>query len=108
MLSVSAESMNPQKEPSPFTSDRSHWIWSDEGSHARPVDHSASHYEVRRLRRSFVLSTSKTARARVHVSADSRYVLYCNGERVGRGPGKGDVTHHFYETYDLAGWLRPG
>jgi len=100
--------MNAQRESSPFTSDRSQWIWSDEGSHKRPADGSPSHYEVRRFRRSFELPEVPVTTARVHVSADSRYVLTCNGERVGRGPGKGDVSHHFYETYDLAGWLRPG
>ncbi len=44
----------------------------------------------------------------VHVSGDSRYLFYCNGELVGRGPAKGDVNHHFYETFDLTERLRPG
>jgi len=44
----------------------------------------------------------------VHVSADSRYMLFCNGQRVGRGPAKGDIHHHFYDTYDLSPWLVVG
>lgn len=50
----------------------------------------------------------RAARVLAHVSADSRYVLWCNGRLVGRGPAKGDIHHHFYDTYDLASWLRPG
>jgi len=39
--------------------------------------------------------------ARVHVSADQRYVLYLNGQRVGRGPERGDLRHWMFESYDL-------
>ena len=48
------------------------------------------------------------ARLTVHVSADSRYVFYCNGVLVARGPAKGDVNHHFYESLDLTSHLRTG
>ncbi len=44
----------------------------------------------------------------MHVSADSRYLFYCNGVLVGRGPAKGDVNHQFYDTYHLTNLLRPG
>jgi len=44
----------------------------------------------------------------VHVSADSRYLFYCNGDLIGRGPARGDIDHHFYDTYDLTGKLRAG
>lgn len=38
---------------------------------------------------------------RLHVSADERYELYLDGERIGQGPQRGDVTNWFYETYRL-------
>ncbi len=38
---------------------------------------------------------------RVHVSADERYELFLNGERVGQGSERGDVDHWPFETYDL-------
>ncbi len=38
---------------------------------------------------------------RIHVSADERYELYLDGERIGRGPERGDRHHWFFETYDL-------
>lgn len=46
--------------------------------------------------------------ARIEVSADSRYILYLNGVRLGRGPLKGDLAHYAYETYDLAPLLKKG
>lgn len=44
----------------------------------------------------------------VRVSADNRFVLYVNGERVGDGPARGDLTHWRYERFDLAPFLRTG
>jgi alpha-L-rhamnosidase len=48
------------------------------------------------------------ARVLVHVSADQRYLLHVNGQRVGAGPGRGDPGHWPFETYDIAPLLRPG
>ena len=89
---------------------RASWIWSAEGSHAAapPSEASPSHYQVRRFRREVVLPDADLAAALVHVSGDSRYLLYCNGVLVGRGPAKGDIIHHFYDTYDLRPYLRAG
>ncbi len=39
---------------------------------------------------------------RVLVTADERYELYVDGERVGRGPERGDARNWFYEEYELA------
>jgi alpha-L-rhamnosidase len=44
----------------------------------------------------------------VHVTADNRYQLWVNGERVVWGPARGDLNHWRYETVDLAPRLRPG
>jgi alpha-L-rhamnosidase len=44
----------------------------------------------------------------VHVSADNRFVLYLNGQRVGDGPARGDLAHWRYEDFDLAPLLRVG
>ncbi len=93
----------------PFTQ-RASWIWSAEGSHAVPSvgESSPSHYQVRLFRRSFDLAALGAARLAVHVSADSRYLLFFNGALVGRGPARGDVHHHFYETLDLSARLQAG
>lgn len=39
-------------------------------------------------------------RVRLHVTADERYELYLDGERVGRGSDRGDVEHWPFETYE--------
>ncbi len=44
----------------------------------------------------------------VRVSADNRYKLYVNGQMVAFGPQRGDDKHWFYETLDLAPYLKAG
>lgn len=45
---------------------------------------------------------------RVRVSADNRFVLYVNGQRVGQGPARGDLKHWRFETIDIAPFLKTG
>jgi hypothetical protein len=45
-------------------------------------------------------------RVRIHVSADERYELFLDWERIGRGPERGDAQNWFFETFDLA--FEPG
>jgi alpha-L-rhamnosidase len=63
--------------------------------------------EVRRLRRRFT-PASIPEQAIINVSAESRYVLYLNGARVGRGPLKGTLDAYYYESYDVAPLLVRG
>jgi hypothetical protein len=44
----------------------------------------------------------------VRVSADNRFELFVNGQRVGDGPARGDLPHWRYERFDLAPFLQPG
>src|SRR5512135_3200857 len=44
----------------------------------------------------------------VRVSADNRFILYVNGQRVGDGPARGDLAHWRYERFDLAPMLHAG
>src|SRR3984957_3312021 len=44
----------------------------------------------------------------VNVSADNKYVLYVNGQRVGAGPARTDLAHWHYETFDVGPLLKPG
>ena len=44
----------------------------------------------------------------VRVSADNRFILYVNGQRVGDGPARGDLNHWRYEIFDLAPYLKAG
>ncbi|MFA6286600.1 MAG: alpha-L-rhamnosidase C-terminal domain-containing protein [Opitutaceae bacterium] len=54
---------------------------------------------VQAFRRSFTVEQPKTVR--IHVSADERYELYLDGQRIGRGSERGDRLNWFFETYDL-------
>lgn len=44
----------------------------------------------------------------VMVSADNRYQLFVNGQRIGEGPARGDLQHWRYETYDLRPYIQQG
>jgi len=70
-------------------------------------DSPAFDFGVYHFRRSFDLA-ARPASFPVHVTADNRYILYVNGERVGLGPARGDLNHWRYETYDIAPQLRIG
>ena len=64
-------------------------------------------YGVYHFRRSFYLP-QKPSTFVVHVTADNRYQLFVNGERVVSGPARGDLYHWQYETVDLAPYLLTG
>jgi hypothetical protein len=55
---------------------------------------------VAAFRKRFTLT--QTATIRIHVSADQRYQLYLDSERIGQGPERGAPELWFYESYDLA------
>ncbi|MFO7956440.1 MAG: alpha-L-rhamnosidase C-terminal domain-containing protein [Candidatus Brocadiia bacterium] len=78
---------------------RASWCWSDERG--------GPDLTVRRFRRTFVLDSAPEEFI-IHVSADSRYRLFVNGLRAGRGPLKGELEHYHYESYDIAPMLREG
>lgn len=62
---------------------------------------------VLHFRRMLTLSAAPTTYI-VRVSADNRFVLFVNGQRVGDGPARGDLDHWRYEKYDLAPFLHTG
>jgi alpha-L-rhamnosidase len=46
-------------------------------------------------------AVDSAVKARFHVSADERYDLFLDGQRIGRGSERGNYEHWFYETYDI-------
>jgi len=44
----------------------------------------------------------------LRITADARYVLFVNGQRIGNGPIRGWQHSWFYDTYDLTPHLHPG
>ncbi len=59
------------------------------------------------FRRQFTLS-EKPGSFVIHLSADNHYRLFVNGIYVLRGPARGDLSHWFYETVDIAQYLHQG
>ena len=59
------------------------------------------------FRKSFELQ-AKPEKFVIHVSADNHYRLFVNGQYVLRGPARGDLSHWFFETTDIAGYLQSG
>jgi len=59
------------------------------------------------FRRHFALPGAADA-AELHITADSRYQLFVNGVRAGRGPARCAPTHQRVDRYDPAVLLRAG
>jgi len=76
------------------------WIWGGEEESPRN--------EWRCFRGRFEAPAALEGLVKLHVTADSRYVLFVNGIRVGRGPVRSWPKEQFYDTYDIAHLLRPG
>ncbi len=81
----------------PFS--KAQWIWNG-GDPFPPNYHLAArkHFSLR----------SVPAQALLHISADSRYVLYVNGARVGQGPNRCWPFDQQYDTHDVADLLVTG
>lgn len=64
-------------------------------------------YGVYHFRKTFELREAEEEFI-VHVSADNRYRLFVNGQAVCNGPARGDLYNWYYETVDLAPYLKLG
>lgn len=76
------------------------WIWGGEEESPRN--------EWRCFRGRFEAPAAFEGPVMLHVTADSRYVLFVNGVQVGRGPARSWPKEQFYDSYDIAHLLRPG
>ncbi len=64
-------------------------------------------YGVYHFRKTFTIDQSPKKFV-VHVSADNRYRLFVNGKTVCNGPARGDLYNWYFETIDIAPYLKPG
>ena len=89
--------------------DEAAWIWHPEfmptskGARADVFAGGWREPVLLRFRRQF---EATAAPVRIHVSADERFELFLDGNRIARGPDRSDVEHWSYATYDLR--LAPG
>ncbi len=101
-MAVRAQGTDLQKPAagdSPHREWRASWVTHPTAPLREPV--------VLRFKRELSLS-SVPASYPVRVSADNRFILYVNGQRVGDGPARGDLAHWRYERFDLAPLLHSG
>ncbi|MEN6583668.1 MAG: family 78 glycoside hydrolase catalytic domain [Armatimonadota bacterium] len=75
----------------------SKWIWT-----AEELSRTNAYVS---FRKSFIYTKG---RCLFHVTADSRYVLWVNGEYVGQGPVKAWPNHWKFDTYDIEPYLVRG
>ncbi len=64
-------------------------------------------YGVYHFRKTISLD-KKPAKFIVNVSADNRYRLFVNGKAVCSGPARGDLYNWYFETVDIAPYLKQG
>jgi hypothetical protein len=64
-------------------------------------------YGVHRFRKVFEVNAVPNTFV-INVSADPRYELFVNGARVCRGPARGSLYSWYYETIDIAPFLKEG
>ncbi|MCW3088274.1 MAG: alpha-L-rhamnosidase, partial [Sediminibacterium sp.] len=64
-------------------------------------------YGVYHFRKTFSLDQSP-GKFIVHVTADNRYRLFVNGTAVCSGPARGDLYNWYFETIDIAPYLKKG
>ena len=76
-----------------------HWIAHPDGPHKE--------YTVFHFRKTFNLDEVPDTLI-VHTSGDNRYRLYVNDHLVTWGPLRGDLRHWYYESTNIAPWLRKG
>ena len=76
---------------------RGKWIWTEEKTPERNA--------FVAFRRAF---SYKDGPATLHITADSRYVLYVNGRLIGHGPVRAWPWNWRYDSYDLTPYLQEG
>jgi hypothetical protein len=75
-----------------------HWIWTRDD----PQPDKAYYY----VRTEFELDDPSDTT--LYVTADTRYKLFVNGERVGEGPMQSQPYYKYYDTYGINEFLESG
>ncbi|PQE16472.1 hypothetical protein CJF30_00003168 [Rutstroemia sp. NJR-2017a BBW] len=87
---------------SPFLNDDAQWIWVSD------YDDTIDPGQFVLFRKTFSLQDILQDEILLHVSADTRYRLYLNGERLSFGPCKSYLARWYYETVNITPLLRAG
>ncbi|KAH6652136.1 bacterial alpha-L-rhamnosidase-domain-containing protein [Truncatella angustata] len=87
---------------SPFASGKAKWIW------VPGFDDAAKKGQFVLFRKTFEIKNRPSEDVFLHVSADTRYRLYLNGESISFGPCKSHLDRWNYETVNITPYLRAG
>lgn len=90
---------------SPFAPEKCKWIWTPN------YDDAAVQGQFVYFRKTFSLAQIPAAagdKTLLHVSADTRYRLYLNGESISFGPAKSYLANWYYDSVDVTPHLRKG
>ena len=91
---------------------RGHWIWAEPPPAGRSPFGSGTDAGPRPEARAFFRKTfalaQVPARVPARITADSRYLLFVNGQEAYRGPIRGQPRRLTYDMLDLAPYLKPG
>ncbi len=89
-----------------------HWIWVPEDPVEPSFGFGGGAFDSRPdshglFRKTWQLA-AVPARVPARITADSRYVLYVNGQEVSRGPARSQPRRMMYDLFDLSPYLRVG
>lgn len=87
---------------SPFLAEQAKWIWVPE------FDDTIDPGQFVLFRKNFQLDDVPSQECLLHISADTRYRAFLNGQSVSFGPCKSYPTRWYYETFDIAPLLLKG
>jgi hypothetical protein len=87
---------------SPFADGQAKWIW------VPGYDDTTEKGQFVTFRRTFEIREEPTEDVLLHVSADTRYRLYLNGESISFGPCKSYLSRWNYETVHIGHLLKTG
>ncbi|WP_169087945.1 family 78 glycoside hydrolase catalytic domain [Paenibacillus sp. PL91] len=79
---------------------QANWIWTEGEESPRNEWHC--------FRKTFMVPLEGWSEGSLRITADSRYVLYVNGKRLGRGPVRSWPAEQSYDTYEVGHLLEPG
>ncbi|WP_261807846.1 alpha-L-rhamnosidase N-terminal domain-containing protein [Paenibacillus sp. N3.4] len=100
MVHIEAATQPLERVKQEFVEWQAQWIWNDGEASPRNEWHC--------FRKSFEVPADGWGAARILITADSRYALYVNGTKVGRGPVRSWPFEQSYDTYEIADLLRKG
>jgi len=93
------DSSHPLAEFHPSRPWNAHWVWA-----AGDGREKNAYYYFRRD----VHLDQVPQDARIFITADTRYLLFINGRRVGRGAPQSKPFYHYYDEYPVGEFLQAG